>query len=142
MGIIFKFFIFRFVIRSICCFRNMIQKEDALTFDFTKEDTTVGWVEVSDTKREVGMSKGIFTMQKTQVFSRAIFFTLLNPQPNGACFAGVMFVKNYNLSSSKSISLLVRGQGENKNYKIVLHHKGQDGNKFPAYEQFFTVSAD
>ena len=39
--------------------------------------------------REPGKSKASFVLQKSRLFQRAIFFALLNPQPNGAGFAGV-----------------------------------------------------
>ena len=35
------------------------------------------------------MSKAGFTLQKSRIFQRAVLFALLNPQPNGAGFAGV-----------------------------------------------------
>ena len=39
--------------------------------------------------REPGKSKASFVLQKSRLFQRAIFFALLNPQPNGAGFAVV-----------------------------------------------------
>ena len=39
-----------------------------------------GWVEVSDTVREVGKSKAALVSQKTRVFQRAVLFAILNPQ--------------------------------------------------------------
>ncbi|KAF7395107.1 hypothetical protein HZH66_008281 [Vespula vulgaris] len=85
-------------------------------FDFTRMDNVNDWQEISDTVRTVGKSKATLVLQKTQVFQRAIFFTLLNPQPNGAGFAG-----------------------KNNHYKAVLRHKGFDSNKDLSYEQFFQV---
>lgn len=97
-------------------------------------------MEISDTVREVGKSKASLVLQQTQVFQRAIFFTLLNPQPNGAGFAGVRTRTNWNLSSVKNIKITCRGQGSNENYKIVLRHNGLESNDDISYEQFFTVS--
>ena len=85
--------------------------EGDVLFDFTDPSTSLeSWTESSDTVREVGMSKASFVIQQTQRYvnlknslttcqmsskyfflfryRRAIFFALLNPQPNGACFAG------------------------------------------------------
>merc|ERR1711892_1345945 len=47
------------------------------------------WYESSDTVRTPGMSKAVFGLQKSKLFQRANFFALLNPQDNGACFAGI-----------------------------------------------------
>ena len=57
--------------------------------EFTDEDAANSWWESSDTVRTPGMSKASFVLQKSKLFQRAIFFALLNPQPNGAGFAGV-----------------------------------------------------
>ena len=65
------------------------KNENNYLFDFTSLDHVDDWYEVSDTVREVGKSKATLVLQKTRMFQRAIFFALLNPQPNGACFAGM-----------------------------------------------------
>ena len=39
--------------------------------------------------REVGKSKATLVAQQTQLFTRAVLFAVLNPQENGACFAGM-----------------------------------------------------
>lgn len=109
-------------------------------FDFTTANNVENWSEISDTVRTVGMSKAVLSLQKTQVFQRGIFFTLLNPQPNGAGFAGVRMHTTWNLSDYRNIEIKCRGQGNNENYKIVLRHKGQSSNDDVEYEHFFTVS--
>ncbi|XP_043476777.1 uncharacterized protein LOC122507877 isoform X2 [Leptopilina heterotoma] len=108
-------------------------------FDFTTESNIDNWMEISDSVRTVGKSKATLVLQRTQVFQRAIFFTLLNPQPNGAGFAGVRTLTNWNLSSVKNIEITCRGQGNNENYKIVLRHNGHQSNEDISYEQFFTA---
>ncbi|XP_068083296.1 uncharacterized protein [Anabrus simplex] len=113
--------------------------DEKMLFDFTRLHSVDNWVEQSDTVRTVGMSKAVMVLQKTQVFQRAIFFTLLNPQPNGAGFAGVRTPVSLDLHSYKNISLLARGQGNNSGYKVVLRHKGLDEEPNPTYEQFFTA---
>ena len=60
-----------------------------MLFDFAKMQELTGWIESSDTVRSQGMSKANLVLQKSPTFQRAIFFTLLNPQPNGAGFAGM-----------------------------------------------------
>ena len=87
------------------------------------------------------MSKADFVLQTTQIFQRAVFFGLLNPQPNGACFAGSRVTLDHvDLSAFKAILLKVRGQGEAKQFKIILRHKGQNKDPLPAYENMFEVS--
>ncbi|KZC05297.1 Uncharacterized protein C9E9.15 [Dufourea novaeangliae] len=94
-------------------------------------------MEISDTVRTVGMSKAVLALQTTQVFQRAIFFTLLNPQPNGAGFAGIRKRANLNLLNFKNIEITCRGQGSNDHYKIVFRHKGLETNEDITYEQIF-----
>lgn len=89
------------------------------------------------------MSKASFVMQTTQKFQRAVFFGLLNPQPNGACFAGFKVILDHvNLSGFKAILLRARGQGEAKRFKVVLRHKGENSDPQPGYEQVFDVSGN
>ncbi|XP_051158968.1 uncharacterized protein LOC127280153 isoform X2 [Leptopilina boulardi] len=119
--------------------KNSIIQNKINLFDFTTISNIDNWMEISDTVREVGKSKASLVLQQTQVFQRAIFFTLLNPQPNGAGFAGVRTRTNWNLSSVKNIKITCRGQGSNENYKIVLRHNGLESNDDISYEQFFTA---
>lgn len=109
-------------------------------FNFTGPDADVsGWIESSDTVRQQGMSKAFLTLQETQLFKRAIFFALLNPQPNGAGFAGVRHSVDFNLESHSNITLRVRGQGQYKIFKVTLKHHNEIGDGSPSYEQFFTA---
>ncbi|XP_008202164.1 uncharacterized protein LOC103315391 isoform X1 [Nasonia vitripennis] len=108
-----------------------------LVLDFTKLDNLNGWMESSDTVRRVGMSKATLTLQKTQVFQRAVFFTLLNAQPNGAGFAGMRIPVSWDLREYDELRIRCRGQGQNSHYKIVLRHKGQSSSDEVEYEQFF-----
>lgn len=110
-------------------------------FDFTSSTSSVNdWVEISDTERDVGKSKGVLVEQKTQQFQRAVFFTLLNPQPNGAGFAGVAYRKqSFDLSSFAGLNLSVRAQGDNFIYKVILRHHHEESSLQPSYEVFFEV---
>ena len=83
------------------------------------------------------MSKATITLQKTQLFQRAVFFALLNPQPNGAGFAGVRHPTDFDLSNYKEVSLKLRGQGQFTTFKVVLNHHGELGDASPSYEQIF-----
>uniref|UniRef100_A0A1B6CS23 NADH:ubiquinone oxidoreductase intermediate-associated protein 30 domain-containing protein n=1 Tax=Clastoptera arizonana TaxID=38151 RepID=A0A1B6CS23_9HEMI len=106
-------------------------------FDFTTLSNLNGWTEQSDTVREVGMSKASFVLQKTKVFQRAVFFSLLNPQPNGAGFAGYRTNTHLDLRCYSKIRLDCRGQGQNFGYKIVVRHKNQNNEPHPSFEQMF-----
>lgn len=110
-----------------------------MLFDFTNVQSLDDWREVSDTVRTVGKSKAVLTLQTSQLFQRVVFFTLLNPQPNGAGFAGIRKPVNFDLSRFKNIEIVCRGQGQNNHYKINLKHRGQNSNEDLSYEQFFTV---
>lgn len=96
------------------------------------------WIEVSDTVRSVGKSKATLVLQTTVQFQNAVFFTLLNPQPNGAGFAGVRIPVTMDLSDYEEIAIRCRGQGENTRYKIVLGHNGYISNDI-TYEHVFMV---
>ena len=67
-----------------------IPTQDPFLFDFTtcSQSDIDTWQEVSDTVRTVGMSKAVLALQTTRVFQRAVMFAVINPQPNGAGFAG------------------------------------------------------
>lgn len=122
------------------CLHHLDLIRDRMTlFDFTDVQSVDDWREVSDTVRTVGKSKAVLTLQTSQLFQRAVFFTLLNAQPNGAGFAGVRKMTNLDLSRFQNIEIICRGQGENSHYKISLRHRGQNSNKDLSYEQFFTV---
>lgn len=110
-----------------------------MLFDFTNAQSVDDWREMSDTVRTVGKSKAVLTLQTSQLFQRAVFFTLLNPQPNGAGFAGVRKSTNLDLSKFQNIEITCRGQGQNSHYKISLRHRGENSNEDLSYEQFFTV---
>ncbi|CAL4135404.1 unnamed protein product, partial [Meganyctiphanes norvegica] len=98
-----------------------------ILYDFTTLPDLDKWRESSDhTYREPGMSKASFVLQKTQLFQRAILFSVLNLQPNGAGFAGYIADDHWNLEEYSALELLTRAQGQNGIYKIILRHKGMN----------------
>ncbi|KAL5262452.1 hypothetical protein ACHWQZ_G007996 [Mnemiopsis leidyi] len=119
--------------------------KDSVLFDFTTatQADIDSWREVSDTVREPGMSKAVFSLQKTQLFQRAVMFAMINPQPNGAGFAGVQTAipdcaASY--SDSTGLKLHARGQGQLKFWKVVLTDRDQMGSiRRYDYEQKFQV---
>merc|ERR1719419_1111760 len=108
-------------------------------FDFTTIKNLDSWVESSDTVRDVGMSKASFVLQRTQRYQRSIFFVLLNPQPDGACFAGYRTPTYFNSSDYAAIQIRLRGaRGEIWRYKIVLSNQILSYQR--TYEAYFNVT--
>ncbi|KAL7300631.1 hypothetical protein TKK_0006618 [Trichogramma kaykai] len=123
------------LIRPASCAKMML-------FDFTKPDAAQllqSWHESSDTVREVGQSKAALVLQRSQLFQRAVFFALLNPQPNGAGFAGVRSPVAWDLRGRRELCLRYRARGQIERYKLVLRHRGQHSNDDVEYEQIFRV---
>jgi len=117
-------------------------------FDFTtgSEDQIDDWWEVSDTVREPGMSKAGFTIQKSRLFQRAVFFALINPQPNGAGFAGIKTNLSLELDKTgqgEGLLLQLRSQGDLKVWKVVMTNTEFSGETAPySYEAKFRVTQD
>ncbi|XP_043275069.1 uncharacterized protein [Venturia canescens] len=110
-------------------------------FDFTRpglDNALTTWTENSDTTKTTGTSKAAFVTQKSQVFQRAVLFTLLNPKKNGAEYAAVQCDASFNLGEFNNICLRCRAQGANVNYKMLLRHKNLDKNSV-VYGQVFTA---
>merc|ERR1719499_3038609 len=88
--------------------------------EFSSEDIQ-SWYESSDTVRNAGMSKAVISLQKSPMFQRAVMFAMINPQPNGAGFAGVK--RNISLAEHdgrEGVVLRVRGRGSLIYWKVVL----------------------
>jgi len=111
--------------------------------EFSSEDASA-WYESSDTVRSAGMSKAVFSLQKSKVFQRAVMFAVINPQPNGAGFAGVK--RNISLTEHEGregLILQVRGQGSLKYWKVVLTDSDLLGlTKLYTYEVKFPVNQE
>ncbi|XP_014247966.1 uncharacterized protein LOC106665776 isoform X2 [Cimex lectularius] len=118
------------------------RQEKKVLFDFTTIPSLSGWSELSDTVREVGKSKAAFQIQKTLQFQRAIFFTLLNPQPNGAGFAGFRTDVQLDLSNFTALAVKHRAQGQNFFYKVCLRHRGLNREPHVSYEQIFEANKE
>ncbi|OXU31878.1 hypothetical protein TSAR_010158 [Trichomalopsis sarcophagae] len=108
-------------------------------FDFTRLDQLNNWTEHSDTAKPSGMSKAVLVLQKSQLFQRAIFFSLFVPKASGAGFAAIRTETNFDLREYHYIAIKCRGQGVNLKYKMVLRHKGL-GRDSAVYGQVFTVA--
>ena len=89
------------------------------------------------------MSKAVFSLQKSKMFQRAIMFALINPQPNGAGFAGMKTDITFSAEEKDGILLQLRGQGDLKYWKVVLTDSQFLGlTKLYTYEAKFTVNLD
>merc|ERR1712013_283385 len=88
------------------------------------EEEAASWWESSDTVRSAGMSKAVFSLQRSVRFQRAVLFAMINPQPNGAGFAGVKSNISFSEEDLKTkpqgFLLKLRGQGQLKYWKVVL----------------------
>ena len=95
-----------------------------------------------DVPRNAGMSKAVFSLQKSPMFQRAVMFAMINPQPNGAGFAGVK--TNLSLAGhdgKEGVLLRVRGQGALQHWKVVLTDSEFLGlTKLYTYEAKFAVN--
>ena len=90
-------------------------------------NTVEDWYEVSDTVRTQGSSKATIVLQKTQVFQRAIFFSLLNPLPGGACFAG-MKVRKEDFDFSEYSGLLMQCRAQSTYFTFLKPKKVRASN--------------
>jgi len=118
---------------------------------FSEKDLGL-WFESSDTVRGAGMSKATLTLQSLTkdiigVEQRAVFFALLNPQPNGAGFAGMKRwineteFQDSTLTGDPGVILRARAQGLN-NWKVILYHKMQNVDPYVTYEGFFEMPSN
>ncbi|KAF2897645.1 hypothetical protein ILUMI_08530 [Ignelater luminosus] len=129
-------YIFTFILLQIYLVSGVKQ---FLIVDFNNNDNVTEWREQSDTLTKSGMSKAALVLLETGLSRRAVFFTLLNAQPNGGGFAGVETDMQLNLSNYNSIALRVRGQGKNKGYKFILKHKSGKNEDRLEYCHLFEV---
>lgn len=112
-------------------------------YNFSRDSTTDSFYEVSDTVRSVGLSKGIITIKESEAERNAVFFSLLVPQPDGACFAGVQTLLNSsqnNWSKYEEIIVKVKSSGNYDIYKIVLQDGKSITNSSLAFEHQFTIN--
>jgi len=122
--------------------------EDDFIFDFTSANFTqvdiAAWTESSDTVREPGMSKASIVLQKSRLFQRMIFFAMLNPQPNGACFAGSnVDISLGHLVNKDGIQIRCRSQGQLSHWKVVLKYTEDNRvNSLISYEQLFEMNLE
>jgi len=109
-------------------------QEGKMLFDFTDpkifgEEEAASWWESSDTVRSAGMSKAVFSLQRSVRFQRAVLFAMINPQPNGAGFAGVKsnisFSEEDLRTKPQGFLLKLRGQGQLQYWKVVLTNSDQ-----------------
>merc|ERR1711936_301035 len=130
---------------------KMTSKDATMLFDFTDpaifgEEQAASWWESSDTVRSAGMSKAVFSLQRSIRFQRAVLFAMINPQPNGAGFAGVK--SNISFSDEdlqakpQGFLLKLRGQGQLQYWKVVLTNSDQlDLPLLYSYEHKFSLNS-
>ena len=122
-----------------CLFTKSVLSNDIL-YDFTSPDTSIdSFYEVSDTVRSVGMSKSDMCIIQSEAIQYAAIFFLLNPQPDGACFAGMKttYTPTLDWSNYQSVEIRLRGQGMYNAFKLVLQDSKSDMNSSLAFENQF-----
>ncbi|CAH8502938.1 unnamed protein product [Schistosoma rodhaini] len=115
-----------------------------LLFNFTDPQNTLSkWIEVSDTVRVEGRSKAILVPHIAYNYRSAIFFYLLNPQPSGACFAGVDYILDtWDLSQYTGVVIDLHRQGQNTNFKLFFYGNCSEIFTCESYESFFETSGE
>ena len=122
----------------VASLKDHSDNSNMMLFDFTMVTNLENWEESSDTVRVPGMSKASLVLQKTKQYQRAIFFALLNPQPDGACFAGVRSQTDFDSSKYNAIQIRLRGvQGDLWRYKLLLTNQKNTYQR--SYESFFEL---
>ncbi|CAH8488905.1 unnamed protein product [Schistosoma turkestanicum] len=112
-------------------------------FNFTDPETSLfdTWIEVSDTVRMEGRSIATLVLFQPYDYQSAIFFYLLNPQPDGSAFAGIDYeLDSWNLSDYKGIIIDLHRQGENPNFKLIFYGNCSEIFTCQSYESFFETS--
>ncbi|CAH8531498.1 unnamed protein product [Schistosoma haematobium] len=115
-----------------------------LLFNFTDPQNTLSkWIEVSDTVRVEGRSKATLVPHIGYNYRSAIFFYLLNPQPSGACFAGVDYILDaWDLSAYTGVVIDLHRQGQNSNFKLIFYGNCSEIFTCQSYESFFETSGE
>ena len=118
-------------------------------YDFTKNENNNDvnkFIEVSDsTERTAGLSKASFVSIDSTNDPRAVFFSLLVPQSDSACFAGIQdsSENSMNWESYETITLNLRRSGPNSIYKVVLRDAlVESQNSSVTFEQIFDIASD
>ncbi|CAH0557867.1 unnamed protein product [Brassicogethes aeneus] len=110
--------------------------------DNFEKQTEILWKEQSDTLMGEGKSKATLTLLQNGPLQRAVLFTLLDPQPDGAAFAGIRKNVKLDLTNVNKISMNIKSRGEYRGYEFCLRDRGLSGVRAPAYCQYFKGPED
>lgn len=118
----------------------MVGKSDPnVLIDFTKkiEDLII----VTDsTERTDGLSHASITFQDSQKNKSHFFYTHLEPQPNGAAFAGFKVKRDIDASGSQQVSITLKNLSERSiRSQVVITTKDSDNSGF-SYKADFNLS--
>ncbi|RTG83193.1 uncharacterized protein DC041_0012915 [Schistosoma bovis] len=111
-------------------------------FNFTDPETFLfeDWIEVSDTFRVEGRSIAALVPHTAYNYQSAVFFYLLNPQPDGSGFAGIDYILDtWDLSKYTGVVIDLHRQGENSNFKLIFYGNCSELLTCQSYESFFEV---
>ncbi|VEN46043.1 unnamed protein product [Callosobruchus maculatus] len=85
-----------------------------------------------------GVSKAVLVPHNGPNSKGAVLFTLLEPQTDGAAFAGVRRVANFDFSGHQEIRLRLKNRGEYTGYQLVLKNS-QEANTV-SYANYFDAA--
>ncbi|RTG82324.1 uncharacterized protein DC041_0011972 [Schistosoma bovis] len=114
-------------------------------FNFTDPETFLfeDWIEVSDTFRVEGRSIAALVPHTAYNYQSAVFFYLLNPQPDGSGFAGIDYILDtWDLSKYTGVVIDLHRQGENSNFKLIFYGNCSELLTCQSYESFFETSGE
>ncbi|CAH8522294.1 unnamed protein product [Schistosoma guineensis] len=123
---------------------TLMQRSDSgnLTlFNFSAHGTSL--FEVSDTFRVEGRSIAALVPHTAYNNQSAVFFYLLNPQPDGSGFAGFHHkFNNWNLSNYTGVIIEIHTHGRNPNMKLIFYGNCSEIHTCHSYESFFETSGE
>ncbi|VDP71172.1 unnamed protein product [Schistosoma curassoni] len=111
-------------------------------FNFTEPETSLfeDWIEVSDTFRVEGRYIAALVPHSANNYQSAVFFYLLNPQPDGSGFAGIDYILDtWDLSKYTGVVIDLHRQGENSNFKLIFYGNCSEIFTCQSCESFFEV---
>jgi hypothetical protein len=123
-----------FELESVIVYRNFSEVPDpkpddddktVTLMDFTTVDTVADWYDNSDSEiLKTGDSAATMDMLEattSQNKRRAIFFGLLNPQPDNSGYAGVQKDVSWDLSAYSKLKVRMKAVGSFDHFKVYLY---------------------
>lgn len=94
------------------------------------------------TERKAGLSNATITFQNSHDDKSHILYVHLQPQPNGACFAGFKIQQPFDLSSFAKLIITLQNLSENKSYYQLVLNTEDSQEKGYDYQKPFTLTSN